>query len=90
MEPLLIKKVSPNYPQSAREQGLEGNVVIRAVIGASGNVLDANSIDPSVAPELANAALDAVRQWQYRPTLLNGQPVDTVTTITINFVLQPR
>jgi protein TonB len=68
-----------------RAGGIEGVVLIQAIIGTDGTIVDPRII--SGHPELSTAALDAVKQWCYRPTLLNGMPVDAVTIITINFSL---
>ena len=87
--PRLIRQTNPEYPESARAQGVEGSVTISAIVGANGNVLEAQVIDASLVPaDLAAAALAAVRTWQYQPAQLNGQPVQVITTITLNFRLQ--
>jgi len=82
----LTYQPKPDYPASAAQQGIEGTVILRAVIGMGGQVL---SLAPynDVDPDLIKAAMDAVRQWQYQPTLLNGVPVEVVTTITVVFRL---
>ena len=82
----LVKIVHPAYPASAEKQGTEGTVILRAVIGASGQIL---SLEPynDANPALTKTAMDAVRQWQYQPTLLNGVPVEVATTITVVFQL---
>ena len=82
----LVKMAKPIYPANAEKQGIEGTVILRAVIGTSGQILSLapyNGADPA----LTKAAMDAVRQWQYQPTLLNGVPVEVATTITIVFRL---
>jgi TonB family protein len=84
----LVHQIHPEYPESAKSRGLQGDVVLRAVIfldGSVGSLTPAGSPDP----ELAEAAMKAVRQWRYEPALLNGQPVETATTITVNFQLEP-
>ena len=82
----LVKIAKPAYPASAEKQGTEGTVILRAVIGTSGQIL---SLEPynDANPALTKAAMDAVRQWQYQPTLLNGVPVEVATTITVVFRL---
>jgi TonB family protein len=85
----LISKVDPIYPPDAEADGVEGNVTMRAVISKTGNLLSVTSINSGVDPRLARAAEDAVRTWQYEPTLLNGAPVEVMTTITIAFRLKP-
>jgi len=82
---LLIKKVDPKYPDKARNQHVQGTVVLRAVIGATGDIseLDVLSGDKLLVP----SALKAVKQWKYRPYLLQGHPVEVDTTITVNYTL---
>lgn len=82
----LLRQVKAVYPESARAEGREGNVVLRAVIGVDGNIVNVNVL-PGADADLGAAAEQAVRQWQYEPTLLNGKPVETVTTVEMNFRL---
>jgi TonB family protein len=82
----LIRQVKPDYPASAQKQGIEGTVILRAVIGTSGQILSLKP-DNDADPELTSSAMSAVRQWRYQPTLLNGEPVEVVTTITVAFRL---
>ncbi len=82
---LLINRVQPIYPALAIQARLAGTVQLRAVIGRDGSV---NLLEVlSGHPILAKAALDAVGQWRYRPTLLNGEPVEVATWITVVFQL---
>jgi protein TonB len=81
--PVRIKEVAPVYPAVARSARVEGDVVIEATIDEEGKVADARVVKS--VPLLDTAALDAVRQWQYRPSLLNGVPTPVVTTITVKF-----
>jgi TonB family protein len=83
MEPKKIKNVAPVYPAMARSAGVSGVVSIEATIGSNGKVSDAKVVRS--IPMLDQAALDAVRQWEYIPTLLNGVPVPVVMTVTITF-----
>jgi TonB family protein len=84
--PRLISQTRPQYPEALQKQGIEGAVILRAVIGTSGQILSLSPFsDPD--PALTKAAMDAVRQWRYTPTLLNGEPVEVVTTITVAFRL---
>lgn len=83
MEPRKIKDVKPVYPALAQSARVSGTVVIEATIGADGKVTDAKVVRS--IPLLDQAALDAVRQWEYLPTMLNGVPVPVVVTVTINF-----
>ena len=81
--PNKIKDVKPVYPAIAQAAHVTGVVMIEATIGPDGKVLDANIVRS--IPMLDQAALDAVRQWEYVPTLLNGVPVPVLMTVTINF-----
>ncbi len=85
----LLARTNPVYPERAQREGVQGVVLIDAVIlvdGTLGGVRTANAV---ANPDLAAAALDAVKQWRYQPTLLNGVPVEVITTITVNFRLAP-
>ena len=82
----LIHQVLPVYPAIARITRTQGVVVLEALITREGAVDSLRVI--SGHQLLIQAALDAVRQWRYRPTLLNGDPVEVVTTVTVNFTLQ--
>ncbi len=84
----LLKQMKPVYPADAQAAGIEGTVLLRAVISKEGTLLNLSAINQSVDPELVQAAIDAVKQWRYQPTLLNGQPVEVITTITVNFRLE--
>jgi protein TonB len=84
--PTKIKDVPPLYPRIAQAARVQGVVIIEATIGPTGRVQDA-SILRSI-PLLDAAALEAVRQWEYTPTLLNGMPVPVLMTITVNFTLR--
>lgn len=83
MEPRKIKDVKPVYPAIAQSAGVSGAVVIEATIGRNGKVTDAKVVRS--IPLLDKAALDAVRQWEYLPTMLNGLPVPVLVTVTVNF-----
>jgi periplasmic protein TonB len=82
---LLERKVQPIYPAEARSMGVQGPVVLQAVIDEVGKVRNLRTISGDTV--LARAAMDAVRQWRYRPYQLNGQPVKMPTQITVNFTL---
>ena len=84
----LVSKVAPTYPEIAQEKGIEGPVLLEAVISTGGNILSLKAVT-TADPDLAAAAMAAVQQWHYQPTLLNGQPVEVVTTITVEFRLKP-
>ncbi len=74
------------YPVDALPTRAQGAVLIEAIIGVDGKVQDAKVLHS--IPSLDQAALDAVRQWEYEPSLLNGVPVAVVMTIVVNFALQ--
>ncbi len=83
----LISRIEPRYPPLALQLRKTGTVVLHAIIGRDGQI---NALEIlSGSPYFVQAALDAVRQWRYRPTLLNGEPVQVETTITVIFQLQP-
>jgi TonB family protein len=81
----LIEKVDPVYPPLARQARIEGVVRFTAIIGKDGHVLNLQLV--SGHPLLVPAAQEAVRQWVYRPTLLNGKPVEVVTSVEVDFRL---
>jgi protein TonB len=81
----LIRKVQPAYPPLARSARIQGAVVLQAVISKQGTIEDLSVL--SGHPMLVQAALDAVRQWRYRPYILNNEPVEVETQITVNFSL---
>ena len=83
---LLVSKVQPHYPPSARTSRIQGVVVLQAEISPAGDVADLKLIsgDPALAP----AAMDAVKQWKYRPYLLNGKAVAVETQVTVSFTLR--
>jgi TonB family protein len=81
--PTKIKDVKPVYPAIAQSARVAGAVTIEATIGFDGKVVDAKVVRS--IPLLDQAALDAVRQWEYSPTLLNGVPVSVLVTVTIKF-----
>lgn len=85
MEGNLIYKVQPLYPPLARSARIQGTVLLRAVISRAGTIENLQAL--SGPPMLIRAALDAVSQWRYRPYLLNGEPVEVETQVTVNFSL---
>ena len=82
---LLLHQVKPSYPPLARQARIQGTVVLQAVIGKDGNIQGLKVV--SGHPMLAPAALEAVKQWKYKPYYLNGEPVEVDTTINVNFTL---
>ena len=85
--PRKLVHVSPRYPPTAQAARVEGLVVLDAVIDATGRVNDLR-VTRSI-PLLDQAAIDAVRQWRFSPTLLNGEPVSILLTVTVRFTLGP-
>jgi periplasmic protein TonB len=81
----IITQTRPVYPALARQARIQGNVVLHAIIDKDGNVAQLEVV--SGHPLLVQAALDAVKQWRYKPTLLNGDPVEVDTTITVTFTM---
>jgi protein TonB len=81
----IISRSDPVYPDWARRAGIQGEVVLHAIISTDGRILELQVLSGNLV--LARAALDAVQQWRYQPTLLDGQPVEVETTITVRFVL---
>jgi protein TonB len=83
MEQLITHKVDPVYPEAARRANIQGTVVLDAVIGADGTVVD---LRPVSGPEaLTPAALDAVKWWRFQPYRINGQPTQVKTTLAVEF-----
>ena len=79
----ILTKVQPVYPQDAKEQHIGRSVVMHARIDTAGNIADLEVVS---GPEVLRAsALEAVKQWTYKPYVLNGRPVDIDTTITVNY-----
>jgi protein TonB len=81
----LVNKVTPLYPPLARQTRISGTVRLHAIIGKNGAVEQLQVV--SGHPLLVQSALDAVRQWRYQPTLLNGDPVEVDTEIDVVFSL---
>lgn len=82
---MAISKPDPTYPAIAKAAHVQGTVILRAIIGRDGTIQQLQLV--SGHPLLVNSAMDAVRQWRYRPTMLNGQAVEVDTTITVVFSL---
>jgi periplasmic protein TonB len=81
----LVRQIKPVYPPLAKAARVQGTVKFEAVIAKDGSIQNLHLI--SGPPLLVQAAMQAVQQWQYRPTLLNGEPVEVITTIDVNFTL---
>jgi len=82
----LVRQPRPVYPAELQAAGVEGTVVMRAIIGKDGTVIQSDVVSSS-DPRLSRAAADSVAQWHYQPALLNGEPIETLTTISIEFHL---
>ena len=80
----LLGAAKPQYPETARSRSAQGTILLQGVILTDGSLGGLRVLSAPDA-ELADAAMDAVKQWRYRPTLLNGQPVEIVTTIAVNY-----
>lgn len=85
---LLITKVAPVYPKKARKKHIEGTVVLTATIDKQGNITDITVVSGDRL--LAEASVDAVKQWKYRPYLFRGEAVEVETQIQVNFVLSGK
>ena len=83
---MLIHRVEPVYPPLARQIHREGRVELRAIIGTDGTIQSLQVV--SGDPMFLNSAIEAVQQWRYRPTILNGQPVEIDTYITVVYTMQ--
>ncbi len=81
----ILTQTRPVYPALARQARIQGSVVLHAIIDKDGKVAQLEVV--SGHPLLVQAALDAVKQWRYKPTLLNGDPVEVDTTITVTFTM---
>ena len=82
---LLLRKIQPAYPPLARQARIQGSVLLQAEISKDGSIQNLRLI--SGHPMLAPAAIEAVKQWKYKPYILNGEPVEVETQITVNFTL---
>ncbi|MGW8181722.1 MAG: energy transducer TonB, partial [bacterium] len=82
----LIRRVEPQYPELAKRARVAGIVLLQVTVDETGSVAEVNIIRGH--PLLNQAAVDAVKQWKYSPTLLNDEPVPVIATVTVNFVLR--
>ncbi len=83
----LLYQVRPIYPNDAERDGVEGTVLMEAIISKEGEPIGLRTVNSVVDGRLATAALDAIRQWRYKPTLLNGEPVEIITSVKVTFQL---
>jgi len=82
---MVVKRVQPIYPEQARQAHIQGSVRMSAIISKTGEVVDIEVIEGPI--ELVVSAVNAVRQWKYRPYLLKGEPVEVDTQLTVNYTL---
>ena len=82
----LVTKVQPIYPVAAKVARVQGSVTLEMVVSKEGEPLDLRVLS-SPSDDLTQSALEAVRQWRYKPTLLNGNPVEVVTDVLVNYTL---
>jgi TonB family protein len=85
--PIVMEKVEPTYTEKARKARINGIVIVEAVIGREGLVKDVSVLKP-LPFGLDQAAVDAVKQWKFKPGTLDGQPVDVIFNLTVNFRLE--
>jgi TonB family protein len=85
-QPMKVRDVKPVYPPLAQESRVQGLVILEGLIDEQGNIADVKVLRG--VPLLNDAAVEAVRQWRYTPTLLNGVPVPVIMTMTVTFMLQ--
>jgi TonB family protein len=83
----IVQQVRPDYPPDLQQAGVEGTVLIRAIISKDGDLRSPQVINTEIDSRLAQLALTAVKQWRYQPSLLNGEPVEVMTTVSIDFKL---
>jgi protein TonB len=82
---IVERPVQPNYPMLAKQMKVQGSVVLQALIGQEGSIQDLRVLSgPAI---LSKAAMDAVRQWRFRPYLQSGQPIETEARVTVNFTI---
>ncbi|MFQ6082544.1 MAG: energy transducer TonB [Candidatus Aminicenantia bacterium] len=85
--PRLVRKVRPIYPEKCKKDGIEGIVILEATTDKEGNIVNVKVLKPA-HPDLNKAAIEAVKQWKYEPTIINGKPVSIVFTVTVSFKLK--
>jgi len=85
MSGLLVKKVAPVYPEEARSAYIQGTVILNAVISKEGDIVKLEVMDGPI--ELVGSAVNAVRRWKYRPYTRNGEPVEVITPVQVNYQL---
>ena len=86
MAGMLVKKPTPIYPEDAKHARISGTVLLQAIIGKEGKIHDLHVI-LSASPLLSDSAMEAVSHWEYKPYLLNGEPVEVETTVNVIYTL---
>ena len=84
--PVLVHRVAPHYPEDARKARAMGIVIVEALVDRQGRIVDVEILK-NMPFGMGQAAVDAVRQWQFRPATMNGEPVDVIFNLTVNFKL---
>jgi TonB family protein len=87
LQPMKVRDSRPHYPQSQRDAGVSGKVVVEGRIGTDGFIKDLR-FAAQADPDFANATVDAIRQWQFTATRLDGVPVETNIRVTANFIAE--
>lgn len=87
VKPILIKKVTPHYPPAAKESRTQGKVTLEVTVGKDGKVVNVTVKDGDSV--LAEAAVEAVKDWEYEPARKKGEPVECMMTVDVNFTLAP-
>jgi protein TonB len=85
MKALIVHKVPPKYPEDARNHRIQGTVLVDVIVGTNGKVTDTKLVFGH--PALAKVTVDAIRKWKFKPYLLNGNPIEVETQVTMNFSL---
>jgi TonB family protein len=85
VKPKLVKKVTPHYPPAAKESRTQGKVVLDVTVGKDGKVVNVTVKDGDAV--LAEAAVEAVKDWEYEPARKKGEPVECMITVDVNFTL---
>jgi TonB family protein len=88
MQGLIVTQVQPKYPEKARKSRIQGPVRLHVIISKEGDVASAESVDGD--PLLVPAAIEAVKQWKYKPYLLNGRAIEVDTQVVVSFTLTEK
>lgn len=88
VQPAVVKKIIPQYPASCMSSGTEGTVVVEGLVTQRGQIIGVTAVTAD-CPELADAAVAAVNQWEFAPMMKDGQPTEAVVRIPVHFTLDP-